>query len=585
MSLEAGFGWAGSILRIDLSTGRCWREGLPRLLREEYLGGRGLAVRLMRDYFRLDPFDSGMPLIFACGPLCGTSAPASDQLSVLSRSPLTGTLFDCPVSGNFPRQLKAAGIDVLMIEGCSSSPVCITITADRVEIIPAEDLWGADIPETQSRLSGLGSVAAIGPAGENGVLFAGISVGQKNLPGRGGLGAVMGRKKLKAIAVSGERKTGIADQVKFDKAAHDIRRLFNASQFLTGPLGVSGYGTSVLVDLLSQRRMTPAYNFRETYFRDSKKYSASAIKSLINVRSGEYQQGCQPFCDMVDQDGNPLPEYEALSHFGALNGINDPTAVLEANRVCSRMGMDPVSAAATLSAWGEIRGRFVSVDELPGLLLDMAHCREDGRLLSRGAQRVAAEMGRPELSMTVKSLELPAYDPRGAYGMALSYCTSTRGGCDRQAFTLSHEILRKPVPIDRFSFSGKARIVAISENINAAADSMAFCRFALLAAGLEEYAVLLSAATGVDYSALQLTELGAKVWLSEHYCNRSNGFAMTDDLLPVRFFNEPGSSGEGIDIPPLDFGRFQEELAKYYRIRGLNREGGFDDAAFLERLP
>jgi aldehyde:ferredoxin oxidoreductase len=280
-----------------------------------------------------------------------------------------------------------------------------------------------------------------------------------------------------------------------------------------------------------------------------------------------------------------LPEYETVSHFGALNNIDNLAAIVTSNDICNNLGLDTITAAATLSAWGEIRGRFPTADEIPLLLEDMALCRGEGRLLSLGSRRVAEQMGHPELSMSVKSLELPAYDPRGAYGMALAYCTSSRGGCHLRSYPISHEILRKPVPTDRFSFSGKARIITIAEDSNAAVDSLVACKFSFFGASLEEYAELLTAATGISYSPQRLKEIGRRIVLTERYYNCANGFSRRDDILPGRFFSEAGSSGDGINIPPIDRGRFDEELDKYYRIRGLSPDGCFEDSAFLADQP
>ncbi len=584
MSIKAGFGWTGKILHVDLTRAIAWREELPPSLLESYLGGRGLAVRLMRDYFKLDPFDPQMPLIFACGPLCGTSAPASNQLSLVSRSPLTGTIFDCTAVGAFPLQLKGAGQDVLLISGSSPSPVFISISRTKVEILPADDLWGSGVTTTRSALEKFGCVAAIGPAGENGVLFANVDFGFGNQSGRGGLGAVMGCKNLKAVVVAGNSEVKIADGDQFKTACQDVSRLFDASQFLSGPLGISHFGTALMVDLMSQRRMTPTENFSQTFFAAAGNYSGATVKSSCDAFSGSCCD-CSIKCRMFGHDGQQLPEYDELSHFGALNGIGDLNCILESNRFCREVGMDAVSAAATIAVWGEIRGRFAATEEMPGLLQDMALCSGDGKQLAQGSRRMAEQLGHPELSMTVKSLELPAYDPRGAYGLALSYCTSTRGGCEQQANAIAHEILRKPVPTDRFSLSGKARIIFISEDTIAAADSLAICRFALLATSLEEYAAILSAVTGVKFSAGQLAGIGRNICLTEHFYNCINGFSRLDDILPERFFSEPGSSGDGIEIPPIDRKAFEEQLGKYYRIRGLNQDGCFEDAGFLWELP
>ncbi len=187
--------------------------------------------------------------------------------------------------------------------------------------------------------------------------------------------------------------------------------------------------------------------------------------------------------------------------------------------------------------------------------------------------------------MSVKSLELPAYDPRGAYGMALAYCTSNRGGCHLGAYPIAHEVLRKPVATDRFSFSGKARIIKIAEDGIAAADSLVACRFSFFGASLEEYAELLTASVGIEYTPESLRQIGERVHLTERFYNCANGFSADDDILPERFYTEHGSSGEGIDIPPIDRGRFLEELQRYYRMRGLTQEGTFAHGDFLERQP
>jgi len=578
------FAWTGTILHINLTDATATRKELPRQLLEEYLGGRGLGVRLMRDYFRLDPFDPAMPLIFAGGPLCGTPAPTAARLSVVSRSPLTGTIYDCSAGGRFAWRMKAAGLDVLFITGTSPRPVALAITPDGVEFLSAEKLWGSDIPATVAALGERGSVAAIGPAGENRVLFANIMMGEGNSVGRGGLGAVMGAKNLKAVVVNGNRKTSIADQPLFDRARQDVMRLFKASPVVFGPLGIAEFGTPVLVDLMAQRRMAPTANFSRTFFATSGRYSGPAIKAACTaVKDGCY--GCPIQCKKSTPQGEHLPEYETVSHFGALNNVDDLHAIVKSNSTCNHLGLDTISAAATLSAWGEIRGCFPTAAEIPGLLHDIAYRRGGGELLALGSRRLAKQLGRPELSMSVKSLELPAYDPRGAYGMALAYVTSNRGGCHLRAYPISHEILRKPVPTDRFTFSGKARIISIAEDTNAAVDSMVACKFAFFGASLEEYAELLSAATGISYSPQRLKEIGRRICLTERFYNCVNGFSRADDMLPERFFNEAGSSGDGIRIDPIDRHRFEEELEKYYRIRGLNSNGCWDDPAFLDQQP
>ncbi|GAB4237713.1 MAG: aldehyde ferredoxin oxidoreductase family protein [Deltaproteobacteria bacterium] len=575
---------AGQMLRVDLSSGRMRREEIPPEFLRAYLGGRGLGVRMLRGRHTLSPFDPAMPVVFAVGPLCGTPAPTSARLSVVSRSPLTGTVYDCSAGGRFAWRLRAAGLTAILVEGKSPRPVALAVTSAGQVLLPADTLWGKGVADTVRALSDRGSVAAIGPAGENGVLYSNILMGEGNAVGRGGLGAVLGAKNLKAVAVDGDSLVPVADRERFDRARADILRLFRASPVIFGELGISEYGTPALVDLMRQRRMAPTENFRRTVFEGSGAYSGPAIRAAYGAKK-DGCFGCPIRCKKRASDGRHLPEYETVSHFGALNGIADLHAIVRGNDACNDLGMDTISAAATLSAWGEARGRFPSPEEIGPLLRDIALRRGDGDLLAQGSRRVAEALGKPGLSMSVKSLELPAYDPRGAYGMALAYATSNRGGCHLRAYPISHEILRKPVASDRFSFSGKARMIRIAEDVNAAIDSLVACKFAFFGASLEEYAELLCAATGEEHTPQGLKEIGERICLTERCYNAQNGFTRTDDGLPERFFTEPGSSGEGIDVPPIDRSRFEEELTKYFRIRGLRDDGSFPDGTFLDRQP
>ena len=578
------YGWHGQALHVHLNDKTTRSEPINKELLHSYLGGRGLGVRLMRDHFQRNPLDPEIPLIFAVGPLCGSAAPTSARLSVVSRSPLTNTIYDCSAGGRFAYRLKQTGYDALIITGQSSTPVFLSINSAIVEIHEATRLWGSTVSETVRNLAGRGSVATIGPAGENKVLYASIMMGEGNAVGRGGLGAIMGSKNLKAITVDGDRKTAIAEPERVKQAQQDIMRLFRASPVIFGELGISEYGTPALVDLMAQRRMAPTENFQKTVFADSANYSGPAIRREYKAKKdGCY--ACPIQCKKSTPKGEHLPEYETVNHFGGLNRIHDLQAIVAANTICNEMGMDTISAAATLSAWGEIRGKFLNINEVKTLLNDIAHKKGDGELLALGSRRMAEQLGRPELSMTVKSLELPAYDPRGAYGMALAYSTSNRGGCHLRAYPIAHEILRKPVATDRFSFAGKGRIIKIAEDSNAIIDSLVACKFSFFGASLEEYAEALSGVTGCEYSPQTLKQMGERIYLTERYYNVKNGLDEKDDMLPERFFNEVGSSGEGIKITPIDRNRFIEERKKYYRIRGLDDNGHFADTEFLEKQP
>jgi aldehyde:ferredoxin oxidoreductase len=404
-----------------------------------------------------------------------------------------------------------------------------------------------------------------------------------NAAGRGGLGAVMGAKRLKGIQISGQKPVIVADPAGFDCGVEDVMRLLKASPLIFGELGFAEYGTPALIDLLAQRRMVPTNNFRETFFAETARYAAPALRKRYQPVS----QGCHDCaiaCKKITADRQRLPEHSSLSHFGALLGISDPDVIVAACRLCNDLGMDTLSAAASLAAFSEYTGEWPRAEELPDRLRQIAMRQGDGALLALGARRLTAELGCPQLAMTVKGLELPAYDPRGAYGMALAYATSNRGACHLRAYPLAHEVLRKPVASDRFDFAGKAWMNIVAENTYAAVDSLIACRFVFLAAGLEEYSTLLAAATGVNFTPAQLSATGERIWLTERYYNQMNGFTSADDMLPERFFQEAGTSGHGICVPAIDRQRFLEERARYYRLRGLDEEGQLP-RYFLENQP
>lgn len=558
--------WHGNMLVVDLSAGRTRSEPIEEETFRTWLGGRGLGVHLMKDFSSLEPFDERMPLFFSVGPLCGTAAPTSSRMSVVSRSPLTGTIFDSSVGGTFPLKLKQAGYDAIMITGKAQDPVYLEIDEYRAVLKDASWLWGKGCIEVNKLLADAGEVASIGPAGERLVRMANIMIGGANSVGRGGMGALMGVKNLKAIVVDGSKRPTVADQALFQKAYDDVMRLLRASPVVMGDLGLAEYGTSALVDIVDQRRMAPTENFRKTWYPQAHLYSGPSLKKAFGFK----KEGCAicPIqCKKITNCGRPIPEYETLSHFGALNANPDAESIIRANILCNNMGLDTISTAATIAAYGEARGEFLISDDILDMVRKIAYREGDGDKLAEGSKRYCESIGRPGLSMSVKGLEMPAYDPRGSYGMALAYGTSNRGACHLRAYPISQEILRKPVATDRFSFDGKARLIKISEDTNAVVDSLSVCKFAFLGASIEEYAQLLAGATGIAYTGQGLLKTGEEIIALERHYNRLNGFGEKDDLLPERFFTDEGSSGEGIEVPALDRARFTEEMERYYRIR------------------
>jgi len=294
--------------------------------------------------------------------------------------------------------------------------------------------------------------------------------------------------------------------------------------------------------------------------------------------------GCPILCKKIGNKGEVMPEYETASHFGALNSNNDSAVIVEANRLCNDYGLDTITTAATISCFAEIEAKILHSDEILELIREIGGLKtERGRMLSLGSRQYALKAGKPQASMSVKGLELPAYDPRGAYGMALAYATSNRGGCHLRAYPISHEILRKPVATDRFSFDGKARIIKIAEDMNAVIDSLTACKFVFFAASLEEYAKAVSAVTGTAHDTQSLLKTGERIYVLERYLNSLNNITSADDDLPERFFTEEGTSSPNVRVKALDRQEFLAARSNYYKIRGYDKRG-IPTKELLERL-
>ena len=572
------FGWTGRVLKVDLSAATTDILRPEDTVYRRFIGGKGLAGYFLRPQAALAWDHPDMPLLVFAGPLVGTSAPTSGRVCVMSRSPLTGTLIDSSVGGRLGTQLKKAGWDGIVITGRSPRPCGIEIRDDDVRIVDGAAHWGQGTDVVFDTLcDGRRSVATVGPAAENGVNFAALMVDRHHAAGRGGIGRCFAAKRVKYLTVAGSGHVAVYDPASLKTAREQILRLTAASPVLMGPLGFARYGTAALYDLMDARRMMPTENFKQTHFDPARRLNAHALRRAY--RPADHGcTGCHVRCKKIANggpwDGASLPEFETLSHFTALIGNTDMDRVMDANRLCNRYGMDTISAAATLACHGELGGRTDLGDNLLGLLAQIGTGATPlGRALGRGALAYARDRGDADAAMSVKGLELPAYDPRGAYGMSLAFALSTRGGCHLRAYPVSHEILRKPVATNRFSFSGKARIIKIAEDQNAVVDSLTACKFIFFAAGLEEYARAYTAVTGVPATAQDLLQTGARIDYQERLINAANGFTAADDDLPPRFFTEAGSSGNAIAVRPLDRCGFIEARARYYRIRGLDPNG------------
>jgi len=563
------FGWIGRIAMVDLTERKAEFAPLSREFLREYLGGRGFGVKFLYDLLKpgVDPLSPENILVFAAGPLTGTSCPTSGRFAAVSKSPLTGTMFDSNSGGNFGPELKFAGIDGLVISGRAEEPVYIEIHNGKISIREGKHLWGKNTREVTAELSKFGKVACIGKAGEKGVRFANIMNDYTHTCGRGGLGTVMGSKNLKAIVVKGKGKVPIFDVGRYEKYFQDIMRLIVASP--VSSKGLREYGTAVLVNLINYMKIFPTGNFRFSRFDFAEEISGEKINSSFSIRKAPCYV-CPIACKREVRDTRmEIPEYETISMFGASCRISNIRTIMEANRLCNDYGMDTITAGSTIACLSELNGKQLTDEELVKLVELIGERRGIGHELSEGSMRYARAHKRPYISMQVKGLELPGYDPRGVLGLALGYATSNRGGCHLRAYMIGPEIFGKPKLVNRLTFSGKSGLVQVIQNLFTAVDSLVVCKFALFSVGEEEWANILSAVTGVDFVSESLLEIGERVWNIERLFNLKEKFSSRDDTLPERFFQEDG----GVDGRNINKDDFLASLLEYYRFRGWDSNG------------
>ncbi len=562
-------GWTENIAAIDLDRGTIRRTNLPGDLARDFLGGRGLGAAILCSMVdsNSDPARDNLsaPLILTVGPLTGI-APMSGRHAFVTKSPLTGTIVDSSGGGFFGSELKHAGLDALIIEGESDTPVYIRIDDNDISINDASSLWGRNVHETTDRLINEhgGRVACIGRAGEKCVRFANIMNDHIHASGRGGIGAVMGQKRLKAIVLRGTRKPGVADKERFMEVKEEIMRLLRASPALKS---LSTYGTPSLVNLINHFKLMPVKNFRNTQSVDVESISAEYIRE--KYRNGMKRHSCHKCsvaCKRSTREGIEIPEYETIAMFGPDCDNTDFDKIVDANRICNDYGMDTISCGSTVACHQEIceeARETTGITELTGLVSMIGEREGIGDELSKGSKAYSETKNAVNASIHVKGLELPGYDPRGALGQALAYATSNRGGCHTRAYMIAPEIIGKPKLIDRRTLVGKPGLVSIFQNLSAAMDSLVMCRFSSFALSAEEYSDMLSAVTGIPYTSEDLLRTGERIWNLERMFNLRAGFTRADDTLPDRFFGDGG----------IDHGEFDRALGEYYQFRGWGLDG------------
>ncbi|AEA33759.1 aldehyde ferredoxin oxidoreductase family protein [Hippea maritima] len=589
------------VLRINLSTGEIKREKIDLELVRLYLGGRGLASKILYDEIdpAIDPLSPENKLIFANGLLTGTSVPTGGRYMVVTKGPLTGTIASSNSGGFFGAELRKAGWSMVIVEGKAEKPVYISIKDDDVQIKDANHLWGKTTDITTDELieefgDKRARVACIGPAGENLVKFAAIMNDKSRAAGRTGVGAVMGSKNLKAIVVRGSENINVMDKAAFMEAVKSKVDIIRKNP-ITGE-GLPKLGTKVLDSIINQSGLYPTKNFQFGTFEYTEEVNGEALVNKGYLVDNKACYACPIGCgrDVVLPNGRKGegPEYESGWAFGADCGVEDLIAVSDANFMCNELGLDTISAGGTIAAAMEMyeRGylpkedlgngpelRFGSSESLLYYLKKIAYREGIGDKLAEGSYRFCQAYGHSELSMSVKKQEMPAYDPRGAQGHGLEYATSNRGGCHVRGYMISPEVLGVPEKLDPQSLEGKAGWVKIFQDLTAVIDSAGLCLFSSFALSADDYTELINAGTGFNFTTDDVLKIGERIWNLERKFNLEAGISPEEDKLPNRF-KEPLPDG----AQKGSFSHVEELLPKYYEARGWNSDGTIPEEKLKE---
>ena len=600
-------GTGNRILDVDLTRNKVDVYEVKPRERRLYLGGKGLGLKLLFDRLQAgaDPLGEENILAFMPGVLMGTGAPCSGRFAAVTKSPLTGIMTASSCGGPFGMALKTAGWDGLLVRGKANKPTYLLITSEGVEFRDAGELWGLDTVETQSKLDERrAGMLTIGPAGENLVRFANIATGDRFL-GRGGMGAVMGSKNLKAIvALGGTHKITPMNQAAFDRLKKKATAYINRNP-VTGGL-YRNFGTPANVVMNVKGNILPVKNFS-----DGTHVQAFQISGEETKRNHETSHHtCKPCTILCGKKGKfggeelPAPEYETVSLLGSNLGIFDIEKIAEWNRICGNMGIDTMSTGGTL-AWvmeaterGLIQSdlKFGSPDGVSQALLDTAHRKGFGAEMAQGSKALSEKYGGTSFAMHVKGLEIAGYDPRGSFGHGLAYAVANRGGCHLSAFLVAQEVflhLLRPHAV-----RSKADYVRFLESLNNCVNSLQTCLFTLfpylleppltkytppsalglLMQELPQVAISLidytlyrdfwSAATGIKMSRREYLEAGDRITVLERYMNTREGIWRLHDTLPDRLLREGRQSDPKAHTVPIEKLR-----SKYYKKRGYDHNG------------
>jgi aldehyde:ferredoxin oxidoreductase len=603
--IKPGRAYTGKILKVDLSSGKIGQEDIRWDWVEKYIGGKGLGIRYLYELLKpgTDPYSPDNPIILMTGPLTGTIASTMSRMANVTKSPATGTMSDSYSGGYFPAELKFACFDGAIITGRSSKPVYLSIKDGKAELKDATHLWGKDVFETTDLIvkeSGENprhyedgpKVGCIGPAGENKVRIAAVAYDKHHFAGRGGTGAVMGSKNLKAIVARGTKQLkalSINSEPQFLSMVREIIKKDiqeNPDEEMLRKVGTPG-----IVDLSHGGGLLPTRNFQTGMFANVSKINSDALVDTVLIRHQSTCYSCSIGCRNVSEvkDGKYAglkgegPEYETLALCGANMGIDDIRTILKFNEECSNVGIDTISAG-NICAWAmELYERgIITKKDTDGLELTfgnadaavqlprlIAERRGFGNVLAEGVARAAKMVGKDSdrYALHVKGLEYPGYDPRGTFGMGLAYATADRGADHNRAWPVGYDAFGK---LDPFTTEGKAELCQTDQIRTSVKWSTTMCDF--LAANLALCARLINAACETNHTEDTLKVVGRRIWTMARLINSREGFSRKDDTIPKRIYMEPLPEGnpKGKVLSQEDF---QKMLTEYYQLWGWDDQG------------
>lgn len=575
-------GYQNNILRVNLTDKKASTEPLRMDFAEKYIGSKGLAIRYMYEELKpgIDALGEENKLFLTTGPLTGTPAPCSGKLSVAAKSPATGTMNDCSIGGHVGIRIKYAGYDMIIFEGIADKPCYIVIEDDKVEFVDASELWGLGSHEAEAILAekyGIEySIMSIGPAGENLSNMACINSDYYRQAGRGGIGAVMGSKKIKAILIKGTKGVKVPD---IKKATDRILEILHEDVLQEDNTFVYDTGTTAFLEACGDGGIVPYKNFSGANDPEWEKYNGDV---LMKYREGKRGCGsCGLGCGNFLKIGNAVcegPEYETIAVAGPNAGITDPEHIVKFNEVCDNMGLDTISTGDTI-VWAmemtekglyDFGIRFGEADKMIKMVEMIARQEGVGADLSRGVKYASEKYGGTDFAMQVKGLEFPQYEPRGSWGMSLSYAVSDRGACHMRAYAPNEEVFAASIP--PYTSEGKGQMVYNLGEFNAVKFSLCICDFW----GTISYdimAEMLTLVTGRQWTADEMGEVGRRVLNIGRAFNQREGFNRAHDTIPKRLVKDAlGGEGPaaGQKIPQE---AFEDMLDQYYEVMGWDKNG------------